>query len=227
MKKGFTILVLISLFLGACSSTEKVEVNHQEVKRQKEVVAKIQSIDEQLAHYSVPEETKHRLKMEKAKILLDNGNYDEATVVLKDVLKAKSQAVNDSEVNLYLGKAYYGKSDYSNAINYLSTSERLDRNYNSHERKKLMARSLYEEEEYYPALAALGRAYRGPNIKKDIFFYETAAQTYYKMGYTNKSIIHFKKSLQVAELGLKEYPNSSVLQRIKMDSLEALGPVNN
>lgn len=192
----------------------------------KDAVAKIQSIDEKLAHYSVPEEEKQKLKLDKAKLLLDNGSFDEATTLLKEVLKAKSQNVNDSEVQLYLGKAYYGKSDYGNAISYLSNSERLDRNYNLHERKKMIAHSLFEEEEYYPALAALGKAYRSPEIKKDQFFYETAAQSYYKMGYNNKSVQYFKKSLQVSELGLKDYPDSQILQRIYKESIDALGPVN-
>ncbi|MCC5815162.1 MAG: hypothetical protein JJT78_10425 [Leptospira sp.] len=226
MKNIKLILITISLLAGACSSGDKVSQNPVEVQRQKEVVAKIQSIDERLAHYSVPDEEKHKLKLDKAKLLLDNGAYDEATTLLKEVLKAKSQSVNDSEVQLYLGKAYYGKSDYGNAISYLSQSEKLDRNYSLHERKKMIAHSLYEEEEYYPALAALGKAYRSPSVKKDQFFYETAAQSYYKMGYNNKSIEYFKKSLQVSELGLKDYPNSQILQHIQKESLEALGPIN-
>lgn len=224
MKRLPILLFIPILFMGACASSQGKNSSAEILKKKHATTAKIQSIDEELAHYSIPEERKQQLKLDKAKLLLDNGNYDEATVILKDVLKTKSEAVNSSEVNLYLGKAYYGKSDYSKAINYLNTSERLDRNYNHHERKKMVARSLYEEQEYYPALAALSKAYKSPEIAKDIFYYETAAQTYYKMGYTNKSLDFYRKSLQVAELGIREFPNSEILKRIQKDSTEALGP---
>lgn len=224
MIKKITLFAFVVGLLVSCSSAQNREEHSEKDLHNQKIVARIQSIDEKLSQAALSEEAKQKLKMDKAKILLDEGNYDEATVILKNVLQSSSQAANDPEVNLYLGKAYYGKSDFGTAINYLSNSERLDRSYSYHERKKLMARSLYEEEEYYPALAALGRAYRSPSVKKDVFFYETAAQTYYKMGYTNKSIMHFKKSLQLAEIGLKEFPNSTLLQRIQEDSIQALGP---
>lgn len=224
MKKVYTILLMAGMIQIGCSSApQKTELGAPQ-KPNREVIAKIQSIDEELAHFSIPDERKHQLKLDKAKLLLDAGNYDEATILLKEVLQAKSEVVNNSEVNLYLGKAYYSKSDYSSAINYLNTSEKLDRNPYHHERKKMVAKSLYEEQEYYPALAALSKAYKSPETPKDQFYYETAAQTYYKMGYTNKSIDFYKKSLQVAELGMKEYPDSIVLKRIHKDTVEALGP---
>ncbi|WCL51172.1 tetratricopeptide repeat protein [Leptospira sp. GIMC2001] len=223
MNKNILAISVFALLLGACSSGDSRDSAGPR-KMEKEVQVKLQAINEELAIQSIPEERKQQLKLDKAKILLDHDNYDEAAVLLKEVLRAKNEAVSQSEVNLYLGKAYYGKSDYSNAISYLSTSERLDRNYNDHERKKLVARSLYEEKEYYPALAALSKAYKGPETPKDHFYYETAARTYYKMGFHNKSVDFYKKGLHVAELGLKEYPGSETLRAIQSDCLKVLEP---
>jgi tetratricopeptide (TPR) repeat protein len=223
MRLIIVMLLLLGLAGIGCSSGQEKENSDLSENMEKSTQEKITSINSELSLISIPEDRKQQLKLDKAKILVDHGNYDQAASLLKEVLQANTKAVNPSEVNLYLGKAYYGKSDYSQAIGYLSTSEKLDRNYNDHERKKMVARSLYEEKEYYPALAALSRAYKGPEIHKDHFYYETAAKTYYKMGYTNKSLDFYKKSMQVAELGLKEYPNSVSLSSIKNDCAQILG----
>jgi tetratricopeptide (TPR) repeat protein len=223
--RRFGITLTFILFLVDCSSTGSREGGLSPAKMGKDTIQKLQSIDSELGQRDISVEKRNQLKLEKAKILVDHGNYDEATVLLQEVLKAKNDAVNNSEVNLYLGKAYYAKSDYGKAIVHLRSSERLDRtNDYDHERKKMVAKSLYEEKEYYPALAALSKAYKGNDTPKDIFYYETAAQTYFKMGYTNKSLDFYKRSLQIAELGLKEFPESLLLERVRKDCLEALGP---
>jgi tetratricopeptide (TPR) repeat protein len=222
MKALYIFLVSFGLAASGCSSIPNNESSDFK-KMGKSTQDRIQAINSELSLATVPEERKQQLKLDKAKILLDYENYDEATILLKEVLQSNAKVVNPSEVNLYLGKAYYGKSDYGVAIGYLSTSEKLDRNYNDRERKKMVAKSLYEEKEYYPALAALSKAYKGSEIPKDHFYYETAAQTYFKMGYTNKSIDFYKRSLQVTEMGLKEYPNSTSLSRIQKDCLQILG----
>jgi len=223
MKLITVMLFILGLAGIACSSAQDKEDSPLSMRMEKSTQDKITSIDSELSLITVPEDRKQQLKLDKAKILVDHGNYDQAAILLKEVLQTNTKAINPSEVNLYLGKAYYGKSDYSQAIGYLSASEKLDRNYNDHERKKMVARSLYEEKEYYPALAALSRAYKGPEAHKDHFYYETAAKTYYKMGYTNKSLDFYKKSMQVAELGLKEYPNSASLASIKNECSQILG----
>lgn len=65
---------------------------------------KIQAINSELSLATVPEDRKQQLKLDKAKILLEYGNYDEATILLKEVLQSSAKVVNPSEVNLYLGK---------------------------------------------------------------------------------------------------------------------------
>lgn len=223
--RNYLFPFLLLGFLVQCSTTAKSSSNTHNELPPNNSIALIQSIEEKLENPKLSEEERYKLKLQKAKILLDHNQYDEAVVVLNDVLKEKANASKDSELHLYLGKAYYGKSDYSKAINYLSQSERLDKNSNQHERKKLLAKSFFEEEEYYPALAALGKAYNIPNVKKDIFFYETAAQAYYKMAFKSKNTEQYKKAMQISELGLKTYPDSMILQKIYKESLEALGSV--
>jgi len=220
-----TLTLLFLFFLSCVSAPHKFKGTDRSGKNDV-VLQKIQALENQIDDHSISEEAKLKLKMEKAKLLLEIEQYDEAVVLLKEVLKAKSLGINDSEVNLYLGKAYYGKSDYGNALNYLSHSERLDKNYSFHERKRMIAHSLFEEEEYYPALAALGKAYNIPNVKKDVFFYETAAQAYYKMAHDNRSVEFFKKAIQVSEMGLRSFPESSILQRIHKESSNAIGAVH-
>lgn len=223
-KKLWILLIILIISIG-CASSPTAKKKEEDSLKINHTYLKIQELEEKLEKPNLSDEERYQLKLEKAKLLLESNQYDQAVVILNEVLREKSNASRDAELHLYLGKAYYGKSDYSKAINYLYQSERLDKNSNQHERRKLLAKSLFEEEEYYPALAALGKAYNIPNVKKDIFFYETAAQAYYRMAFKSKNTEQYKKALQISELGLKSYPDSSVLQKIYKESLEALGTI--
>ena len=154
---------------------------------------------------------------------LELGRYDESIATLTTVSTLKNSNVNPSELNLYLGKAYIGKNQYSKAIQYLNQSEKFDKTYNP-ERKKLVVQSLVAEREYYPALAALTKTYHKGNQKKDEFYYETAAKTYLKMGFEYKNTGFYQKSLQVTNLGLEDFPENETLKSIQKECLEVLQP---
>lgn len=187
-------------------------------------LAQIESIDSDLKAPGLSEEQRDRMVVRKGKLLLELGRYSETIQTLNQVNQTKTNPVLLSEWNLVMGKAYIGKNEYSKAIQYLNQSEKLDKNYNPVERKKLVVQSLVAEREYYPALATLTKTYTKGNQKKDEFYYETAAKTYLKMGFEYKNTSFYQKSLQVSNLGLEEFPENETLRSIQKDCLEVLQP---
>lgn len=214
--------IILFGFVYSCSSGDtKIPArsgsNALSAAKQKEI-----SLLEQLKAPGLVEEKKVQLLLSLAQAYLNQNDYDSAATTLKEVLTYKSNYYNPSKVNLELGKAYLGKSQYSSALGYLRNSEKLDRNFEVHERSKLLAKSALEEREYYPALASLSKAYNQTNTKKDLFYYETAAKTFYNIGYSQNSPIYYKKGLEMASLGLKEFPESPTLANIYKECQEIL-----
>lgn len=187
-------------------------------------MAQIESLDRDLKTPGIPDEKRDQILVRKGKLLLELGQYSESIQALNQVNQAKAQPSTLSEWNLVMGKAYIGKNEYSKAIQYLNQSEKLDKNHNPVERKKLVVQSLVAEREYYPALATLTKTYTKGNQKKDEFYYETAAKTYLKMGFEYKNTSFYQKSLQVSNLGLEEFPENETLRSIQKECLEVLQP---
>ncbi|TGN07925.1 tetratricopeptide repeat protein [Leptospira ilyithenensis] len=185
--------------------------------------AQIESIDKELKISNASDETKSKLYLTKGRLLLELGKYDDSIETLNQIFSLKNANANSPELNLYLGRAHIGKNQYAKAIQYLNQSEKLDKTYNP-ERKKLVVQSLVAEREYYPALAALTKTYHKGNQKKDEFYYETAAKTYLKMGYDYKNAGFYQKGLQVANLGLEEFPENETLRSIQKECMEVLQP---
>jgi tetratricopeptide (TPR) repeat protein len=214
MIRNSILLIILSIVFQACSSkTLKTNTHNQ---------------TEDLGYFGgnshLPEDKRAENLIQQAKNLLDSGKTDEAILHLKEALKYKSSYYNASEVHLQLGRAYVAKNDFPMAISHLRISERMDAQFESHERRKLFAISFFEEAEYYPALAALSKAYQAPNLQKDQFYYVTAAKTYLKMGNTSRNQNYLSKSLKVAEMGLKEFPENDSLREIQKECLEILTP---
>ncbi|GBF48767.1 TPR repeat lipoprotein [Leptospira ryugenii] len=218
-----TLLLVLAVAFENCASTEssvnraggaKIDLSSH--------LSQLDSIERDLKNPKTDDE-KAKLLLSKGKLLLDLGKYDQAISSLSAIPALKSNHVNQSEWNLYLGKAYIGKNEYAKAIPHLNLSEKLDKTYNP-ERKKLVVQSLVAEREYYPALATLTKTYTKGNQKKDEFYFETAAKTYLKMGFEYKNTSFYQKSLQVANLGLEEFPENETLRSIQKECLEVLQP---
>lgn len=210
------------VFLGCRSSGDHVRVGGSAKLMEASHLQKIQRINESLQNQNLPEEQKSQFLCQKGKLYLDLARYEESIQNYSEALSLRNPPSNPSEVHMNLGKAYIGKNEYAKAIQFLNQAERADRNFNTEERKKLVVQSLVAEKEYYPALAALSKSYHKGNQKKDSFYYETAAKTYLKMGYEYKNLGFYKKSFQVASLGLQEYPESETLRSIQRDCYEVL-----
>ncbi|MCG6153011.1 LIC12587 family lipoprotein [Leptospira bandrabouensis] len=217
------ILALVVAFENCASNQGNQKLGVSKVNTGSHL-AQIESIDADLKSLSLSDESRDKLIIRKGKLLLDLGKYDETIATLNQVNQAKSNPVQLSEWNLTMGKAYVGKNEYSKAIQFLNQSERLDKNTNLMERKKLVVQSLVAEREYYPALATLTKTYTKGNQKKDEFYFETAAKTYLKMGFEYKNTGFYQKGLQVANLGLEEFPNNETLKSIQKECLEVLQP---
>ncbi|TGN18211.1 tetratricopeptide repeat protein [Leptospira idonii] len=220
-----TLFIVLAVAIGNCASTEdtvRTQGGSPKINTSSHL-AQIESIDSELKS-NPTDETKAKLLLRKGRLNLELGKYDESISSLNQISSLKNANVNNSELNLYLGKAHIGKNQYAKAIQHLNQSEKFDKNYNSVERRKLVVQSLMAEKEYYHVLAALTKAYHKGNQKKDEFFYETAAKSYLKMGYESKSIGHYQKSLQVANLGLEDFPENETLRSIQKECLEVLQP---
>jgi tetratricopeptide (TPR) repeat protein len=215
MIRNSILLIIITMLIQACSarSLKSNSIHNQ---------------TEDLGYFGgnshLPEDKRPENLIQQAKLFLETGKVEEAILHLKEALKYKSSYYNASEVHLHLGKAYVAKNDFPMAISHLRISERMDSQFESHERRKLFAISFFEEAEYYPALAALSKAYQAPNLQKDQFYYVTAAKTYLKMGNNSKNQNYLSKSLKVAEMGLREFPDNDSLREIQKECLENLTP---
>jgi|JI8StandDraft_1071087.scaffolds.fasta_scaffold00649_4 tetratricopeptide (TPR) repeat protein len=218
-----TLLTVLAVSFGNCASTDDSvrTVDGTRINKNSHLL-QIDQIDRELKSIQ-NEETKSKLLLSKGKLQLELGKYDESISTLSSLSGMKNATANPSELNLYLGKAYIGKNQYSKAIQYLNQSEKLDKTYNP-ERKKLVVQSLVAEKEYYPALAALTKTYHKGNQKKDEFYYETAAKTYLKMGFEYKNTGFYQRSLQVTNLGLEDFPENEMLKSIQKECLEVLQP---
>ncbi|TGL59715.1 hypothetical protein EHQ58_08190 [Leptospira ognonensis] len=218
-----TLLTVLAVSMGNCASTEdSVRTSAGSKINTSSHLSQIDQIDRELKSAQT-EEAKSKLLLAKGRLQLELGKYDDSIGTLSAINVAKNATVNTGELNLYLGKAYIGKNQYSKAILYLNQSEKLDKVYNP-ERKKLVVQSLVAEREYYPALAALTKTYHKGNQKKDEFYYETAAKTYLKMGFEYKNSSFYQKSLQVTNMGLEDFPENEMLKSIQRDCLEVLQP---
>ncbi len=217
-----TILGMFALHCGAKEQTVRYSGGNPRLNAQNHL-AQIQKLDGELKS-SRSDEEKGKILSQKGKLFLELGRYEDAISALGETLTLRTPPVNQSEINLNLGKAYIGKNEYGKAIQYLNQAERSDKNFNPEERKKLVVQSLVAEKEFYPALAALSKNYHKGNQKKDNFYYETAAKTYLKMGFEYKNLGFYKKSYQVASLGLQEYPENETLRSIQKDCIEVLQP---
>jgi tetratricopeptide (TPR) repeat protein len=218
-----TLLTVLAVSFGNCASTDdSVRTSAGSKINTSSHLSQIDQIDRDLKSAQT-DDSKSKLLLAKGKLQLELGKYDESIATLSTVTSLKNANVNPSELNLYLGKAFIGKNQYSKAIQYLNQSEKLDKTYNP-ERKKLVVQSLVAEREYYPALAALTKTYHKGNQKKDEFYYETAATTYLKMGFEYKNTGFYQKSLQVANLGLEDFPENETLKSIQKECLEVLQP---
>ncbi len=218
-----TLLTVLAVSMGNCASTEdSVRTSAGSKINTSSHLSQIDQIDRELKSAQT-EESKSKLLLSKGRLQLELGKYDDSIGTLSAINVAKNATVNTGELNLYLGKAYIGKNQYSKAILYLNQSEKLDKVYNP-ERKKLVVQSLVAEREYYPALAALTKTYHKGNQKKDEFYYETAAKTYLKMGFEYKNSSFYQKSLQVTNMGLEDFPENEMLKSIQRDCLEVLQP---
>lgn len=218
-----TLLTVLAVSMGNCASTEdSVRTSAGSKINTSSHLSQIDQIDRELKSAQT-EEAKSKLLLSKGRLQLELGKYDDSIGTLSAINVAKNATVNTGELNLYLGKAYIGKNQYSKAILYLNQSEKLDKVYNP-ERKKLVVQSLVAEREYYPALAALTKTYHKGNQKKDEFYYETAAKTYLKMGFEYKNSSFYQKSLQVTNMGLEDFPENEMLKSIQRDCLEVLQP---
>ncbi|XDD49261.1 tetratricopeptide repeat protein [Leptospira sp. WS92.C1] len=199
------LALVIILLLSACSSGQKsVDPG---VSQESAVRAKIQGIDSQLSVPNLDEKKRSSLLMDKAKLLLQIGSYQEASIVLKDIQSSKEGKAFE-HLDHYLGRAYLGINDTENAIVHFRKSESLDKNYESTTRKKMYAKALYQEEKYGLALGILGRASREKDFEKDILFYETVANSFMR-------IKEFKRCQMVLEEGLQKFPESPVLKEIQ------------
>ncbi len=218
-----TLLTVLAVSFGNCASTEdSVRTAGGSKINTSSHLSQIDQIDRELKSVQT-EDSKSKLLLSKGRLQLELGKYDDSIATLAGLSSMKNPNVNISELNLYLGKAYIGKNQYSKAIQYLNQSEKLDKTYNP-ERKKLVVTSLVAEREYYPALAALTKTYHKGNQKKDEFYYETAAKTYLKMGFEYKNAGFYQKSLQVTNLGLEDFPENETLKSIQKECLEVLQP---
>lgn len=218
-----TLLTVLAVSMGNCASTEEsVRTSAGSKINTSSHLSQIDQIDRELKSAQT-EESRSNLLLAKGRLQLELGKYDDSIGTLSAINVAKAATLNTSELNLYLGKAYIGKNQYSKAILYLNQSEKLDKSYNP-ERKKLVVQSLVAEREYYPALAALTKTYHKGNQKKDEFYYETAAKTYLKMGFEYKNSSFYQKSLQVTNMGLEDFPDNEMLKSIQKDCLEVLQP---
>ncbi|MDF3820209.1 hypothetical protein P3G55_09875 [Leptospira sp. 96542] len=227
MKSYFPLaqILLLAVVFANCASNQGHTKNggHNQINAGAHL-AQIESIDADLRSTNLSDETKDKLILRKGKLLLDLGKYDQSISVLESANRSKMNPVLLSEWNLTMGKAYVGKNEYAKAIPYLNQSEKLDKTHNPVERKKLVVQSLVAEKEYYPALATLTKTYTKGNQKKDEFYYETAATTYLKMGFEYKNTGFYQRSLQVANLGLEEFPNNETLRSVQKECLEVLQP---
>ncbi|MDZ4724509.1 MAG: hypothetical protein SH817_00020 [Leptospira sp.] len=225
MKRLFplTLLLVLAVVIGNCATTDdSVRAGGTAKIDTSSHLSQIENIDRELKS-PLGDDAKSKLLLTKGKLLLDLGKYDDSITTLNAVTTLKGANVNQSEWNLYLGKAHIGKNQYAKGIQYLNQSEKLDKTYNP-ERKKLVVQSLVAEREYYPALAALTKTYHKGNQKKDEFYYETAAKTYLKMGFEYKNTGFYQKSLQVTNLGLEDFPENETLRSIQKECLEVLQP---
>ncbi|TGM25966.1 tetratricopeptide repeat protein [Leptospira levettii] len=218
-----TLLLLVVVFENCASNKETIRPGVSKINTGSHL-AQIEAIDADLKSSTLSDESRDKLIIKKGKLLLDLGRYEETITTLNQVNQAKANPVQLSEWNLAMGKAYIGKNEYNKAIQFLNQSEKLDKNTNLMERKRLVVQSLVAEREYYPALATLTKTYTKGNQKKDEFYYETAAKTYLKMGFEYKNTGFYQKGLQVANLGLEEFPNNETLKSIQKECLEVLQP---
>ncbi|BDA79260.1 hypothetical protein LPTSP3_g21900 [Leptospira kobayashii] len=226
MKRLFplTLFMALAVVLNCASTDDSVRTvgGYPKINTSSHL-AQIESIDKELNNSNASDETRSKLYLTKGRLLLELGKYDDSIGTLNQIFSLKNANANSPELNLYLGRAYIGKNQYAKAIQYLNQSEKLDKTYNP-ERKKLVVQSLVAEREYYPALAALTKTYHKGNQKKDEFYYETAAKTYLKMGYDYKNAGFYQKGLQVANLGLEEFPENETLRSIQKECMEVLQP---
>lgn len=216
------VLALVVAFENCASKSGTVANSGYSRTNSKVSSAQLEALESELKSPSLTDEARDRLNIRKGQLLLDLGRYDESILTLNQVNQTKANPVALSEWNLAMGKAYIGKNQYAKAIQYLNQSEKLDKNANLVERKQLVVQSLVAEREYYPALATLTKTYTKGGQKKDEFYYETAAKTYLKMGAEYKSVSFYQKGLQVATLGLEEFPQNEILRTVHKECQEVL-----
>lgn len=213
------IFYLISIFVlfGCASGGEKKDpILEKKLETERILKEEIQKTDKTLAAGNLSEEKRNELLLEKSKALIQLNSHKDALKILADILQTRS-GIRTPHISYYVGLAYYNDKDYKKAIPFLIRSDKEEPNFEAQQKRKILARSYFLEDQFGPGVAILGKASQDKNFVKDLEYYEMVAAGFFKMNL-------FQRSLPIAEEGLTKFPESKVLQEIKKDSLINLEP---
>ena len=205
------------IFLTCSSGGEKRDpVLERKLATEKILQEKIRIADESLKTQNLNEEKKNELLLEKSIALIELEKYKEALKFLADILQTRS-GIRTPHISFYVGLAYFYDKDFRKAIPFLIRSDKEEPNFESHKKRKILARAYFNEDQFGPGVAILGKASQDKSFAKDLEYYEMVSAGFFKMNL-------FQRSLPIAEEGLTKFPESKVLQEIKKDSLTNLEP---
>lgn len=206
------ILPSLLLFFYSCQSTPvKENPAELEIKRNLEEARKI---EEKLAKENPADDKKIELIFEKSKLLLNGKAFREALESLEKLLLIKNGS-RLPHFYYYLGVAYFGEGNNPKAISFLLRSEKEDTEFETHSKRKMLARAYNAEGKHGQAVAILGKASQDKTFAKDLSFYEIVAGGFLRLNLCNRS-------LPIAEEGILKFPESSVLKTIQQECKEKI-----
>ncbi|MBE7412311.1 MAG: hypothetical protein L6Q54_13165 [Leptospiraceae bacterium] len=212
----FSNLVLISVILGSCASggNKQDPILLKKLESENSLKAEIRKADEELSATGLTEEKKNGILLNKAKAFIQLGSYKEALQTLTEILQTRS-GIHTPHISYYAGLAYFYDKDYKKAISFFIRSDSEDPLFEPDSKRKILAKAYFQENQFGPGVAILGKASQDKNFVKDLEYYEMVSLGFYKMNL-------IQRSLPFAEEGLTKFPESKVLQEIKKDCLTYL-----